>query len=119
MIVNIINELLSLGEKLIPDKESSLAFERKMQELSKQITKENKTLLHRVIPLTFPISVWVFLFLPFLAYMTSLVKYWKTGVFYEIPLPKEFLEQLFQIVLIFICGLVGKWNIKEFYRGKK
>lgn len=119
MLMKIVGEILSLGEKLIPDKASSLEFEKKMQELSKEIMKENKSLLHRVIPLTFPLSVWVFLFIPFMSYMTSLIKYWKTGVFYELPLPKEFLEQLFQIVLIFICGLVGKWNIKEFYRGKK
>lgn len=55
----IIDSVLSIANKFIPNKESQLEFEKKIKEIELEEYKEKKTLLEKIVPITFPLLVWV------------------------------------------------------------
>ena len=110
-----LSEVLKIANKFIPNKESQIEFEKELIENNKEIIKSNKKLLEKVIPITFPICVWII----GLYALTNLVL-GVYGIFYRdeiltIPYPVE----LSKLAFVFVCGLVGKWNIKEITNSKK
>ncbi|MBR8748696.1 hypothetical protein IX317_000355 [Fusobacterium sp. DD29] len=113
-----LDEILKIANKFIPDKDAQIELQKKTLEVNEEIIKGNKTLLEKVVPITFPLCVWIFLLIPTLSFLVGLIKYLTTGTFYEIPLPWEWLKSLFQLCMVFVCGLVGKWNIEKFFDGK-
>ncbi len=119
-IVPGIKTLLDMGNKNIVDKSEKLEYEKKLLEVNEQIIKSNRKLLDKIVPITFPLVTWCFTLIPTIAFFYSLWRFHKTGTFFEIPLPLEWLEKMFYIVLVFITALGGKWNnINEIWKSKK
>lgn len=114
-MIPILDELLKIGNKFIPDKNSQVEFEKKILEANQEIIKSNKSLLDKVIPITFPLCVWTLVIFSFVQLAVGLYSLREKGTWLEISFPKE----VSQLAFIFACGLVGKWNIKEIFTGKK
>lgn len=114
-MIPILGDLLKIGTKLIPDKDAQTEFEKKVLEVNQEIIKSNKTLLEKVVPITFPLCVWTLVVFTFIQIYVGLSSLKTKGTWLAIPFPTE----IFQLALVFTCGLVGKWNIKEFLTGKK
>lgn len=114
-MIPVLDELLKIGNKFIPDKSSQAEFEKKILEVNQEIIKSNKPLLDKVIPVTFPLCVWSIVVFAFIQMGVGLYSLYNKGVWLEIPLPKE----VSQLAFVFACGLVGKWNVKEIFSGKK
>lgn len=114
-MIPILDELLKIGNKFIPDKNSQVEFEKKILEANQEIIKSNKSLLDKVIPITFPLCVWTLVIFSFVQLIVGLYSLREKGTWLEIPFPKE----VSQLAFVFACGLVGKWNIKEIFTGKK
>lgn len=111
----ILDEILKLGNKVIPDKNSQMELEKKLLEVNQEIVKSNKSLLDKIVPVTFPLCVWVLVIFSFVQLGVGLHSLKTKGTWLKIPFP----EEISQLAFIFACGLVGKWNIKEIFTGKK
>lgn len=104
-----LDEILKIANKFIPDKDAQIELEKKALEVNQEIIKSNKTVLEKVIPLTFPVMCW-FLTLYGLLYATvGVYTFFKVGEFMAIPFP----EPITKLAMIFACGLMGKWNIEK------
>lgn len=114
-MIPVLSDLLKIGNKLIPDKDAQIEFEKKILEANQEIIKSNKNLLDKVIPITFPLCIWTLVIFTFIQIYVGLTSLKTKGTWVAIPFPTE----IFQLALVFACGLVGKWNIKEFLTGKK
>ena len=64
-MIPILDEVLKLGNKVIPDKNSQMEFEKKIIEVNQEIIKNNKSLLDRIVPITFPLCVWTLIIFAF------------------------------------------------------
>ena len=64
-MIPILDEVLKLGNKVIPDKNSQMEFEKKVIEANQEIIKNNKSLLDRIVPITFPLCVWTLIIFAF------------------------------------------------------
>lgn len=114
-MIPILDDLLKLGNKVIPDKNSQIEFEKKVLEANQEIIKGNKSLLDKIVPITFPLCVWTLIVFSFVQLFVGLHSLKTKGTWLTIPFPSE----ISQLAFIFACGLVGKWNIKEFTTGRK
>ena len=114
-MIPILDEVLKLGNKVIPDKNSQMEFEKKVIEANQEIIKNNKSLLDRIVPITFPLCVWTLIIFAFAQLGVGFYSLKTKGVWVKIPFP----EEISQLAFVFVCGLVGKWNIKEFTTGRK
>lgn len=114
-MIPILDEVLKLGNKVIPDKNSQMEFEKKVIEANQKIIKNNKSLLDRIVPITFPLCVWTLIIFAFAQLGVGLYTLKTKGTWLTIPFP----EEISHLAFIFACGLVGKWNIKEFTTGRK
>lgn len=110
-----LDEILKLANKFIPDKDAQVELEKKIMEANQEIIKSNKTLLEKVVPITFPLCVWTLVVFAFVQMYVGIQSLRENGVWLAIPFPTE----IFQLAFVFVCGLVGKWNVKEFFMGKK
>lgn len=104
-----LDEILKIANKFIPDKDAQIELEKKALEVNQEIIKNNKTLLEKVVPITFPLCVWVLVAFTVLQMYVGWRSLKETGVWISIPFPKE----IAQLAFVFVCGLVGKWNISE------
>lgn len=114
-MIPILDELLKIGNKVIPDKDAKIEFEKKLLEANQEIIKTNKSLLDKIVPITFPLCVWTLIVFAFVQLYVGLNSLKTKGTWLTIPFPTE----ISQLAFVFACGLVGKWNIKEFISGKK
>lgn len=58
-MIPIIDSVLGIANKFIPDKNARLEFEKEMAKINISDYKEKKTLLEKIVPITFPLLVWV------------------------------------------------------------
>lgn len=114
-MLSILDEILKIGNKFIPDKDSQIEFEKKLLEANQEILKSNKTVLEKIVPITFPLCVWTLIVFAFVQLYVGLNSLKTKGTWLAIPFPTE----IAQLAFVFTCGLVGKWNVKEFLSGKK
>ncbi len=117
-LVPVVKSAIDTVRKNVTDKDKQIELETKLLEINAEIIKSNKQLLEKVVPLTFPILVWFLVIIPTIVIMGSVIRFWKTGTYYEIIPIKEWMEHLFYITMVFVSGLVGKWNIDKFWQGK-
>lgn len=110
-----LDEILKLANKFIPDKDAQIELEKKVMETNQEIIKSNKNLLEKVVPLTFPLCVWTLVIFAFVQMYVGITSLKDNGVWLAIPFPTE----IFQLAFVFVCGLVGKWNMKEIFTGRK
>ena len=114
-MIPVLDEVLKIGNKLIPDKDGQMELEKKVLEVNEKLVKSNKTLLEKIVPMTFPLTVWIICVYAIFQLVIGYISLRKDGTWLTIPIPKE----LAQLAFIFACGLMGKWNVKELFTGKK
>lgn len=106
--IMLISKLLDLGNKYIPDKDKRLEYEKSLAELEIQSYEAKKTLLERVIPVTFPLLVWILclgLFSNVIAPWISLIFTCETPIYNVDPLHAE-------IIKFFLIGFFGKRTVE-------
>lgn len=104
-----LDEILKIANKFIPDKDAQIELEKKALEVNQEIIKSNKTVLEKVIPLTFPLMCWFLTLYGLLYAIVGVYTFFKVGEFMAIPFP----EPITKLAMIFACGLMGKWNIEK------
>lgn len=104
-----LDEILKIANKFIPDKDAQIELEKKALEVNQEIIKSNKTVLEKVIPLTFPVMCWFLTLYGLLYAIVGVYTFFKVGEFMAIPFP----DPITKLAMIFACGLMGKWNIEK------
>ena len=110
-----LDKVLEIGTKWIPDKKGQMELEEKLLEVNEKIIKSNKSLLDKVIPVTFPFCVWILALYALVNLVLGVYTLLTGGTALALPFP----EIISRLAVIFACGLVGKWNVKEFTKNKK
>lgn len=109
-----LDEILKIADKFIPDKDAKFELEKKVLEVNQEIIKNNKNVLEKVVPLTFPVMCWFLTLYGLLYAGVGVYTFFKTGEFMAIPFP----EPITKLAMIFACGLMGKWNIEKLIGNK-
>ncbi|CAL7897107.1 hypothetical protein [Fusobacterium necrophorum] len=116
MNIPVVDKLLEIGNKLIPDKDAQLEYEKKIRELDIENMKVNKELFAKIIPITFPVCVWIGCLFCLWGLFLSVMAFVKEGryIFFEVKIPSF----LMMTCGVFVTGLFGKKNVAEFFKGK-
>ena len=116
MNIPVVDKLLEIGNKLIPDKDAQLEYEKKIRELDIENMKVNKELFAKIIPITFPLCVWLGCLFCLWGLVLSVMAGVKEGryIFFEVKIPSF----LMMTCGVFVTGLFGKKNVAEFFKGK-
>src|SRR3712207_4736864 len=116
MNVPLLDEALKIVNKFVPDKNTQAELEKELRRLDVENMKVNKELFARVIPITFPVCVWIGCLYCLWGLFLSIAAYVKEGryIFFEVNIPAF----LMMTCGVFVTGLFGKKNVAEFFKGK-
>ena len=114
--MGIIEKTLDIANKFIPDKDAQAELEKELRRLDIEDAKTKQKLFEKIIPLTFPVCVWIGcawclwgLILSILAFFLE-----KRYIFFEVNVT-SFLTMRCGM---YGAGLWGKTNISEYFKGK-
>lgn len=112
----ILDKTLEIVNKFVPDKNAQAELEKELRRLDIEDAKTKQKLFERIIPITFPLCVWIGcawcawgLILSILAFILE-----KRYIFFEVNVPTF----LIMCCGMFGAGLWGKKNIGEYFKGK-
>ena len=107
--MGVIDKALDIANKFIPDKDTQAELEKELRKLDVEDAKTKQKLFERIIPLTFPICVWIGcawclwgLILSILAFFLE-----KRYIFFEVNVP-NFLIMCYGVKRIYQNTLKGK-----------
>ncbi|AVQ20721.1 hypothetical protein [Fusobacterium necrophorum] len=116
MNVPLLDEALKIVNKFVPDKDAQVELEKELRRLDIEDAKTKQKLFEKIIPITFPLCVWIGcgycawgLILSILAFILD-----RRYIFFEVNVPSF----LLMCCGMFGAGLWGKKNIGEYFRGK-
>lgn len=103
-------EILKLANKFVPNKESQAAFMVELQKLEIEDFKNKQNILEKVIPVTFPILVWVMV----AGLISNLLGGWISLIFKcETPIYK--IEPYhYELIKVFCVAFFSKRTIEQF-----
>ena len=114
--MGIVEKTIDVVNKFIPDKNTQAELEKELRRLDIEDAKTKKELFEKIIPLTFPLCVWIGcawclwgLILSILAFILE-----KRYVFFDVDVP----EFLIMTCGMFGAGLWSKKNVAEFFKRK-
>lgn len=105
----IIDDIISIGKKFLPDKDKQLEYEIEMRKLDLSEFQEKKGILKRIFHLVFPISVVVYLVL-------TVREFWiKTNYFLDkdIWIMQDFTPRSLQLLVLLFLGMLMPKKIFE------
>lgn len=57
--MSVIDKALDIANKFIPDKDAQVELEKRLRELDIEDAKTKQKLFEKIIPITFPLCVWI------------------------------------------------------------
>lgn len=114
--MGVIDKALDIANKFIPDKDTQAELEKELRKLDVEDAKTKQKLFERIIPLTFPICVWIGCVWCLWGLILSILAFFleKRYIFFEVNVPNF----LIMCCGMFGAGLWGKKNISEYFKGK-
>lgn len=106
----ILDEVMKLANKFIPDKSNQEAFKVEMAKIDKEDFVNRKSLLEKVIPVTFPILVWVMA----VGLISNILAGWISLIF-KCETPIYVVDSYhFELIKIFLISFFSKRTIEQF-----
>lgn len=106
----ILDEIMKLANKFIPDKGSQNDFMLEMYKLDLQEVKEKKDLLEKIVPMTFPLLVYVMVF----GLISNILAGWISLIF-KVETPIYQIESYhYELIKVFCIALFSKKTIEKF-----
>lgn len=106
----IIDEAIKLINKFIPDKTNQQQIEKELRELDIKEYEAKKSLIDKIIPITFPLLVWVMS----MGLLFNVLAPWISLIF-KCETPIYIVDNLhFELIRWFMVVLFGKKTIEKF-----
>lgn len=103
--MGIIDNVLGIVNKFVPDKNAQAELQKELSKIDLEMYKEKKSLLEKVVPITFPILVWIMA----LGLLVNVI-YGAIGK----PQPYIVNDLHFELIKWFMIALFGKKTIEKF-----